>query len=140
MGSILRSRMIPHLLHPKHIYRNLLSFFLFTLLLLLVSCTGGYLINEDQLAQIKIGRSTKEDVRKVLGEPMSVVKPTDSGSSFENWVYPLSKYASDPNTGVPPIGVVGAPISRGRRKTTEAVISFNPKGTVSSIKERRPPQ
>ncbi|UCE64041.1 MAG: outer membrane protein assembly factor BamE [Nitrospirota bacterium] len=107
---------------------------------LIVSCTGGYLITEDQLAQIKIGTSTQEDVRKVLGEPMSVSKSTDSENSPESWVYPLSKYASDPNTGVPPIGVVGAPISRARRKTTEVEIGFDEKGIVNSIKERRPPQ
>ena len=38
------------------------------------------------------------------------------------------------------IGVVGAPISRGRRKTTEVEISFDEQGIVNSIEERRPPQ
>jgi hypothetical protein len=109
-------------------------------LFLVASCTGGSLITEAQLAQIKIGSSTNEDVRKVLGEPISVSRPTESESPPEIWVYPISKYASDPNTGVPPIGVVGAPISRGRRKTTEVEISFDEKGIVNSIKERRPPQ
>jgi hypothetical protein len=109
-------------------------------LFLVASCTGGSLITEAQLAQIKIGSSTNEDVRKVLGEPISVSRPTESESPPESWVYPISKYASDPNTGVPPIGVVGAPISRGRRKTTEVEISFDERGIVNSIKERRPPQ
>ena len=112
-------------------------------LFLIASCTGGYLITEEQLDQIKIGSSTQEDVRNTLGEPTSISKPADSvntSNTSERWVYPLSKYASDPNTGVPPIGVVGAPISRGRRKTTEVEISFNEKGIVNSIKERRPPQ
>ena len=71
---------------------------------------------------------------------MSVSQPTDSGNAPERWVYPLSKYASDPKTGVPPIGVVGAPISRGRRKTTEVEIGFDKNGIVNSIQERRPPQ
>ena len=126
--------------HPQQIPRAVLSLFFSILLCLLTSCTGGYLITEDQLAEIKIGSSTQEDVRKVLGEPMSVLKPEDSESSQESWVYPLSKYASDPHTGVPPIGVVGAPISRGRRKTTEVKIGFDENGLVNSIEERRPPQ
>ena len=71
---------------------------------------------------------------------MSVSRTPDSEGPSESWVYPLSKYASDPNTGVPPIGVVGAPISRGRRKTTEVEIGFDENGIVNSIKERRPPQ
>ncbi len=126
-------------LHKKFL-SPLLSIFLPFLSIFPASCTGGYLITEDQLAQIKIGNSNREEVRKVLGEPMSVTKPKDSEKSGEVWVYPLSKYASDPNTGVPPIGVVGAPISRGRRKTTEVEIGFDEKGIVNSIKERRPPQ
>ena len=126
--------------NPPQTHRSLLSLFPLLVPFLIVSCTGGYLITEDQLAQIKIGSSTQEDVRKVLGEPMSVSKSTDTQHSPESWVYPLSKYASDPNTGVPPIGVVGAPISRGRRKTTEVEIGFDGKGIVKSIKERRPPQ
>ena len=71
---------------------------------------------------------------------MTVSRPNESQSPSESWVYPLSKYASDPNTGVPPIGVVGAPISRGRRKTTEIEIGFDEKGVVQTIEERRPPQ
>ena len=120
--------------------RAVLSLFFLLFIFLIASCTGGYLITEEQLAQIKIGSSTQEDVRKALGEPMSISKPAASVKTSERWVYPLSKYASDPNTGVPPIGVVGAPISRGRRKTTEVEISFDEKGIVNSIKERRPPQ
>jgi outer membrane protein assembly factor BamE (lipoprotein component of BamABCDE complex) len=103
----------------------------------MASCTGAYFINEDQLAQIQIGISTQDDVRKVLGEPMSVSRSTGSEGTPEIWVYPLSKYASDPNTGVPPIGVVGAPISRGRRKTTEVQIRFDEMGIVRSVEERR---
>ena len=132
--------MFSHQPHSQYIQRTLLSLFLIFLFILLTSCTGGYLVTEDQVAQIKIGSSTREDVRKVLGDPMSVSKPTDSENASERWVYPLSKYASDPNTGVPPIGVVGAPISRGRRKTTEVEIGFDKNGIVNSIKERRPPQ
>jgi len=132
--------MVPPQPNPQSTPRAALSIFLIILLFLLASCTGGYLITEEQLTQIKIGSSTQEDVRKALGEPRSVSRPTDSENSPESWVYPLSKYASDPNTGVSPIGVVGAPISRGRRKTTEVEISFDEKGIVNSIKERRPPQ
>ncbi len=132
--------MVPSHPNPHHTHRSLFSLFPLLVPFLLASCTGGYLITEDQLAQIKIGSSTQEDVRKVLGEPMSVSQPTDSENAPERWVYPLSKYASDPNTGVPPIGVVGVPISRGRRKTTEVEIGFDRNGIVNSIKERRPPQ
>lgn len=132
--------MFSHHPHSQYTQRTVLSLFLIFLIIFFTSCTGGYLVTEDQVAQIKIGSSTREDVRKVLGDPMSVSQSTDSGNAPERWVYPLSKYASDPNTGVPPIGVVGAPISRGRRKTTEVEIGFDKNGIVNSIKERRPPQ
>ena len=132
--------MIPHQPYLPFAHQTFFFVVLCFLSILLFSCTGGYLVTEDQVAQITIGSSTQEDVRKVLGEPMSVSKPEDSGNGQESWVYPLSKYASDPNTGVPPIGVVGVPISRGRRKTTEVEIRFDENGVVQSIEERRPPK
>ena len=114
---------------------------LFIVLLFLEACgTGGYLVSRDQVAKIKVGESTKQDVRKILGEPLKVSTPKESGAEFESWVYPYAKYASDPYTGVPPIGVVGAPISRARRKTTELEIVFDDQGVVSAMNESRPKQ
>ena len=114
---------------------------IFIFLLLLEACgTGGYLVSRDQVAKIKVGESTKQDVRTILGEPLTVTKANESSSGSESWVYPYAKYASDPYTGVPPIGVIGAPISRARRKTTELEIVFDDQGTVSAMNESRPEQ
>ena len=114
---------------------------LFGFLLVLPGCgTGGYLVSRDQVAKIKVGESTKQDVRTILGEPLTVSNPGESNNGSESWVYPYAKYASDPYTGVPPIGVVGAPISRARRKTTELEIVFDDQGTVAAMNERRPKQ
>ena len=119
---------------------RILILLLFSFLLVLPGCgTGGYLVSRDQVAKIKVGESTKQDVRTILGEPLTVSNPSESNGR-ESWVYPYAKYASDPYTGVPPIGVVGAPISRARRKTTELEIVFDDQGTVSAMNERRPKQ
>ena len=126
--------------HPFHFLIDLVGIVLLTCFLLLPACTGGYLVTEDQIEQIQVGVSSQDDVRKVLGEPMKIAKSDDSDPPTENWIYPLSKYASDPHTGVPPIGVVGAPISRAHRKTTEVTIRFDEYGIVKAIEERRPPQ
>ena len=97
-------------------------------------------MSRDQVEKIKVGESTKQDVRTILGEPLTVSNATEPKSGPESWVYPYAKYASDPYTGVPPIGVVGAPISRARRKTTELEIVFDENGTVAAMNERRPKQ
>lgn len=100
--------------------------------------TGGTLISEDQLAEIRPGVSTKPEVRAVLGEPKAVSPSESSGSGSETWIYGLATYASDPYTGVPPVGVDSFPITRAQRTTTEVRIRFDGDDVVSAITERRP--
>lgn len=133
-----------HLEQPKtqitgaHGFRDTLRVLVFPFLILGACGTGGYLVNKDQIAQLRIGVSTKEDVRTVLGEPKTISSFSDSGIHSETWVYTFARYASDPQTGIPPIGVTPAPISRARRKTTEIEVSFNENDIVSSIRTKDP--
>lgn len=106
---------------------------------LLAACgTGGQLVGEDQVARIEIGRSTKQEVRRLLGEPRTVSVSNVVGERGETWIYPVAARASDPATGMPPIGVEGFPISRAQRDTTQVEISFDEKDIVSSLIETSP--
>ena len=113
--------------------RQSLHFFILMMLLLGGCGTGGYLVTEDQIAQIKKRESTKQDVRKVLGEPKAISSSSMSGIQSETWLYAYANYASDPYTGVPPIGVVVSPISRAQRKTAEIEITFDENDIVCAI-------
>ncbi len=104
----------------------------------LTACgTGGNLVGEDRVASIKIGQSTKREVHRLLGEPRAVSASNVVGERSETWIYPLAKYAGDPVTGAPPIGVEGAPTSRAQRSTIYVEISFDEKGIVRSLIESR---
>lgn len=116
-----------------------LSLILASGFLCLYACgTGGYLVTEERIALVKIGASTKQEVRNVLGEPRAASASTVSGTSLETWTYAFAKYPGDPYTSVPPIGITSAPISRAHRKTTEIAVSFDKNGIVSRIEESRP--
>ena len=105
--------------------------------LMLLGCgTGGYLITKTQLEQITIGESTKEEVRTILGTPKIIHPAEESLALKETWVYHLAKYASDPHTGVPPIGVSSWPITRNRPRPTVIAIFFSSSDIVTLIQER----
>jgi hypothetical protein len=117
-----------------------LVFFMIWLSLVLGGCgPGGYLITKSQLAQIKIGETTKTEVQAILGKPKSIRSPEASSPQEETWTYHLAKYASDPHTGVPPIGVTSWPITRNRPRPTVIEITFAPTNLVSHIHEHRQP-
>ena len=118
-----------------HEARHSLHFFMIIALSLVGCGTGGYLVTEEQIAQITVGESTKQNIRKILGEPEAVSSSTISGMQFETWHYAYAKYASDPYTGVPPIGVIASPISRAQRKTTEIEVTFDKNDIVSTIQD-----
>jgi len=108
------------------------------LFLLLGGCgTGGYLITKSQLSQIKIGESSKTEVQAILGKPKNIYPADVSGAKDETWTYHLAKYASDPHTGVPPIGVTSWPITRNRPRPTVIEITFAPTDLVTRIHEDR---
>jgi len=108
--------------------------------LFLGSCgTSGYLITKHQLAQITVGESTKAEVQAILGTAKSIRPSEASSTQGETWTYHLAKYASDPHTGVPPIGVTSWPITRNRPRPTVIEITFAPTDLVTRIHEHRLP-
>lgn len=119
-----------------HRQRNF--FFLSGIFLLLIfgGCgTGGYLITKSQLAQIKIGESTKKEVQILLGKPKHIDAADASKAKQEIWTYHLAKYASAPHTGIPPIGVSAWPITKNRPRPTVIKIAFTPSNVVTLIQE-----
>ena len=119
-----------------------LSFYSLAVLIALAleACgTGGHLVTKDQIDQVKIGVSTKEHVQMILGNPKSIISSDSSTSHPETWIYTYAKYASDPHTSVPPIGVTSFPISRNRRRADEIEIRFDKNGVVTVIQERQIP-
>ena len=101
--------------------------------------TGGHLVTKDQIEQVKIGVSTKENIQMILGKPKNIVSSDSSTSQPETWVYTYVKYSSDPYTGLPPIGVTSFPISRNRGRANEIEIRFDEHGFVTAIQERKIP-
>ena len=106
------------------------------LTLVLVDCgTSGYLITKTQLAQIKVGESTKEQVQTTLGTPKTIEPADPMVAKDETWTYHLVKYASDPHTGVPPIGMSSWLITRNRPRPTVVEIRFASSNIVTTIQE-----
>lgn len=102
--------------------------------LMVVSCaTSGNpsVMNEDKIALVLIGQSTKENVRSTLGEPQDVTKRMDAaGQVNESWGYGFSSIDSDLVTFIPIVGLFS-----GKRTAHVANLSmtFTSDGIVSRI-------
>lgn len=96
--------------------------------------------NKDLVAQVQMGKSTKDDVRKLFGAPTSVSKgklpearPGDAAYDItmdEWWVYFHGDIHHDPMGFIPVVGILFA------KSTTDAdhfVVGFDAKGVVRHI-------
>ena len=66
--------------------------------LLLAGCTFGNskLADEDTLAQIKVGQTTREQIVSLLGDPPEKRSPLPGGRSTEWWTYSYSSSTINP--------------------------------------------
>jgi outer membrane protein assembly factor BamE (lipoprotein component of BamABCDE complex) len=104
------------------------------LCLVLVSLVGCYgtsqgsrqIADEDTLAKIKPGETTKEEVKQLLGEPMNVGFDDD----YEIWTYWYSKTHVRKSTWVP---VVGAFTGGADTDMTTLTVRFGPDGLVKNV-------
>ena len=103
--------------------------------LVLVSCgTGGNLVSREQVKQIEIGTSTRNTVEQIFGEPITKTHGIQGQKEKETWTYYLAKYASDRQSGVPPIGLSDSfPNSWFTQKPSRICIHFDSRGTVPRL-------
>ena len=103
--------------------------------------------DEAAISQIKIGTTTKEDVRRLLGKPNSIGKgsgnlsvgttfpvnpdaPRTSHSNYEIWGYSHITVETDPATFIP---IVGFFAEGATSNVTSVTIYFDEKGIVQYV-------
>jgi len=96
--------------------------------------------NKDLINQVQVGKSTKEDVRKLLGEPYSVSKghlaesmpghATFTMTMDEWWTYFYSKHHQGATTFIPYIGWL---IGERKDEWAHFAVGFDAKGTVQHV-------
>jgi len=96
--------------------------------------------NKDLIAQVQIGKSTKDDVRKTFGEPSSVSKGqlpearpghVAYGVTMDEWwVYFHGNINHDPKMMIPYIGILFA---NSTHDADHFVVGFNDKGVVQHV-------
>ncbi len=102
----------------------------FICLALFVGCAsyGNKQITEqDTVDKIVIGKSTKAEVKEILGEPSEVIF-TDSGD--EDWVYLYTRSTTRASSFIPIVGLVAGGVDT---KTNTLRLRFNKEGVVSRI-------
>lgn len=108
-----------------------------SLLILITGCaTAGNPAVMDQsiVSQIEIGKSTKADVRRLLGEPNSSSVFQTAGQEHESWGYAYAKHETNPWIFVPIVGLfVLAFGDAGESESANLGVSFDKEGIVRSI-------
>lgn len=84
----------------------------------------------EQLKDVQIGVTTKEDVRNLLGEPTDLQISSDDGSARESWAYAQTPSKINPLQYIPGLGFLALPKDGLRHSFA---ISFSPEGTVEGI-------
>ena len=87
-------------------------------------------VNQEQVSQLQIGKSSQETVRSTLGEPQHVTKRIDSaGQVSESWGYGYSSVASEAATFL----LWDSSMERALLKSSGLDITFTADGIVSRI-------
>lgn len=110
------------------------------LLLVLILSAGcatsgtAQLTNDNVVSQIKVGTSTKEDVRRLLGEPSSVGTSNVEGRVQEIWGYGYASVKSNPLAFVPIVGLFAVASGDAAKMDSRALsVSFSEDGIVRSV-------
>lgn len=100
-------------------------------LVLLISGCAAYgnkkITDPTIVAQIEKGKSTKADVKGILGDPATV---DFSDTGVEKWIYAYTKHQTRGATFIPVVGMLagGADI-----KTDTLIVQFDKDGTVMNV-------
>lgn len=110
----------------------LLTTILFSSALISGCATTGTttIANENQQTveqKIKIGKTTKAEVKTMYGEPTNVA----TGNGFENWTYSFSQSKTDPKMYIPLVGIF---MAKDSIKANTLYVSFDKKGVVNDYR------
>jgi hypothetical protein len=113
------------------------------LLVALLTLTGCYSIgnadikSKDLIAQVQIGKSSKADVQRLLGEPYGVsrgklpeARPGDASYGMtmdEWWMYFYSKYETGATSFIPYVGWL---VGQKKEEYSHFAVGFDGKGIV----------
>lgn len=121
--------------------------FCFNLLVVLLASQGcssiAKRVEDEQVAKIEIGKSTRDDVLNILGLPNRTERRVFEADKLELWIYYKGR-------GKRTYGIVGAGpivgtawwvlfsrnITVDERKNMATVVAFNETGTVVDVKEK----
>ena len=116
------------------------------LLIVLLSLAGCYssgnanIKNQELIAKVEMGKSTKDDVRRLFGEPNSVSRTSSQVASAGNpnqmvtivewWSYIHASSQTDATTFIP---FVGWFLGGSTYESDQLTVGFDPKGVVQHI-------
>ncbi len=83
-----------------------------------------------QLESVRVGETTKEEVRNLLGNPKDLQVSSDQGHSHESWAYARADPFIHPLQYVPILGVLALAQDQSEYAFS---ISFSPEGLVESV-------
>ena len=115
-------------------------YLLLSVALVLSGCASSgnpQLREEAVVSQIKIGESTKEDVRRLLGEPNVMSKTVINGRSMEAWAYGYSATQTNPLLFVPVVGLFTLGSNPVKVESAGFGVTFSDDGIVRSITRHR---
>ena len=95
-------------------------------------------LDQSIVTQIKLGQSTKEDVRRLLGEPNYTSITQISSRQNEVWAYGYLKHETNPLIYVPVVGLfVLAFGGLGEYESESVSVSFDQDGIVRSMSKSK---
>ena len=114
---------------------NRLSILLTSLVLTACATSGNPAVVDPAIvSQIKIGQSTKEDIRRLFGEPTHTSVTQVLNQQTEVWAYGYAKQDTNPLIYVPVIGLlVLAAGGWGEHESGSVAVSFDKEGIVRSM-------
>ncbi len=83
-----------------------------------------------ELDRVHIGVTTKDEIRRMLGDPTDIRLSSDRDQGSESWAYANANPSINPFQYVPLAGVFAVP---GQRHRSSFSISFSPDGVVDGI-------
>ncbi len=122
---------------------QLLALAILLLSTLLYGCASSgnpAVANQELVSQIKLGTSTKDDVRRLLGEPNFVSRSASQMHSFpgmtpkrnvtEIWSYAYTNIQTNPATFIPVVGLFAGSTTV---RTDSFAVMFDDQGVVQHI-------
>jgi len=95
-------------------------------------------LDQTIVSQIKLGQSTKDDVRRLLGEPTHTSLTQIANHQNEVWAYGFARHETNPLIYVPVVGLfVMAFGGWGEHESGSVAVSFGEDGIVRSLSKHQ---